>query len=143
MAAAYAVLADLYAYGLPLVACGSVSTATQQRILDGRNEYADTKMRARYKLPLQTPYPQSLIQNICMLAAWDVWMARGGNPVAGTDTQYETRGRLALAWFDDVERQRAHPDVIEATGGDTPAYPAPQVISKPLQGWYPGTGSDS
>lgn len=138
--AAYAVLADLYAYGLPLVACGSVSTATQQKILDGRNEYADGKMRARYKLPLRQPYPVDLVQNVCMLAAWDVWMARGGNPAAGTDLQYQTRGEMALKWFDDVERQRCHPNVLEANG-DAPNYPAPQVLSKPLQGWYPGSGS--
>lgn len=139
--AAYAVLANLYAFGISDVACGSVATATRQAILDARNSYADTKMRARYKLPLQTPYPLDLVQNICALAAWDLWMVRGGNPTAGTDAQYETRGQLALKWFDDVERQRAHPDVIEAEGGTEPGYAAPEVISKPLQGWYPGSGS--
>ena len=137
---AYAVLADLYVYGMPAVAMGSVSTATQQAILDGRNDYADDKMRARYRLPLQTPYPVSLKQNICMLAAWDILMARGYNPGAGADVNIANRGQMALDWFNDVERQRAHPNVIEASGGTDPGYPAPAVISKPLQGWYPGTG---
>lgn len=132
---AYATLADLYAYGIPLVACGSVSTAAQQKILDGRNDYADDKLRARYKLPLQAPYPVSLVQNICMLAAWDVWMARGGSPTAGVDAQYQTRGEMALKWFDDVERQRAHPNVVEDAGSSDPGYPAPLLVSKPLQGW--------
>ncbi len=135
----YAVLTDLYALGMPLVAMGSVSTATQQRCLDGRNNYADTKMRARYLLPLLPPYPDDLIQNICMLTAWDIWLIRGGNPTAGTDGQYQVRGQMALDWFNDVERQRAHPAVIESTGSD-PGYAAPLVISKALQGWYPGTG---
>ncbi len=137
--AAYATLADLYAFGLPLVAMGSVSVATQQRILDGRNGYADDKLRARYLLPLGTPYPTSLTQNVCMLAAWDVLMIRGYNPGAAADENIATRGQMALDWFNDVERQRAHPDVVEATS-PSPAYAAPQVISKPLQGWYPGTG---
>lgn len=136
----YATLTHLYAYGLPLVAMGSVLVATQQTILDGRNDYADDKMRARYRLPLQTPYPVSLIQNICMLAAWDIIMVRGYNPAAGADVNIAARGELAMKWFDDVERQRAHPNVVEASGGGNPGFAAPLTISKPLQGWYPGTG---
>ncbi len=133
--AAYAVLADLYAFGLPLVAMGSVSTAVQQRCLDGRNEYADDKMRARYKLPLQTPYPDSLKQAICQLSAWDVLVIRGYNPQSGADVSIRERADLALKWFDDVERQRAHPNVIEATGSDDPGYAAPLIISAHRQGW--------
>lgn len=140
MTAPYAVLADLYALGLPLTAMGSVTTAVQQRCLSARNDFADDKMRARYKLPLQTPYPDSLVQNICMLAAWDVLMIRGYNPGSAADVNIASRGEMAMKWFDDVERQRAHPNVIEAAGSDTPGYAAPAVISKPLQGWYPGTG---
>jgi len=136
---AYALLTDLYTYGMPLVAMGSVSRATQQAILDGRNDYADDKLRARYRLPLVAPIPLSLKQNICMLAAWDVLMVRGYNPAAAADANIATRGEMALKWFDDVERQRAHPNVVESGGGD-PSYAAPEVISKPLQGWYPGTG---
>lgn len=139
MTVAYATLADVYAFGLPLVAMGSVSTATQQRILDGRNEYADDKMRARYKLPLQTPYPVSLVQNICMIVAWDILMVRGYNPGAAADVNIATRGEMAMNWFNDVERQRAHPNVVEAAGSTDPGYAAPHVLSKPLQGWYPGS----
>jgi phage gp36-like protein len=131
----YASLSDLYAYGMPLVVMGSVSAATQQKLLDGRNDFADDKMRARYRLPLLTPYPVSLIQNICMLAAWDVMMVRGYNPGAGADINIEARGNMALKWFDDVERQRCHPDVRESTGPDMPGYAAPAVISSPRQGW--------
>lgn len=130
----YATLLDLYALGMPLTAMGSVSIATQQRCLDARNDYADDKLRARYKLPLQAPYPDSLKQNICMLAAWDIVMIRGYNPGAGADVNIAARGEMAQKWFDDVERQRAHPNVIEAGGAD-PGYPAPQIISKPQQGW--------
>ena len=139
MTVAYATLADLYALGMPLVAMGSVTVATQQRCLDARNDYADDKMRARYLLPLQAPYPDSLIQNICMLAAWDILMVRGYNPSAGADVNIASRGELAMKWFDDVERQRAHPNVIEAAGSGSPGYAAPLVLSKPRQGWYPGT----
>lgn len=139
MTVAYATLTDLYALGLPLVAMGSVPVATQQRCLDARNDYADDKFRARYKLPLLAPYPDSLKQNVCMLAAWDILMIRGYNPSAAADVNIATRGEMALKWFDDVERQRAHPNVIEAASPATPGYAAPLVISKALQGWYPGT----
>ncbi len=137
--AAYATLADLYAFGLPLVAMGSVLVTTQQRVLDARNDYADDKFRARYRLPLLEPYPESLKLNVCMLAAWDLLMIRGYNPSAAADVNIAARGEMALKWFDDVERQRAHPDVRESSGVDTPSYAAPLVISKALQGWYPGT----
>jgi phage gp36-like protein len=134
---AYAVLTDLYVYGMPLVAMGAVSTGAQQAILDGRNDFADDKLRARYKLPLQAPIPVSLKQNVCMLAAWDVLMVRGYNPAAGADVNIATRGQMALAWFNDVERQRAHPNVVEAGGPGDPQYAAPLVLSKPPQGWFP------
>jgi len=132
---AYATLTDLYAYGLPLVAMGSVSVGTQQTILDGRNDYADDKLRARYKLPLQAPYPVSLKQNICMLAAWDILVCRGYNPAAGADINIADRGAMAMKWFEDVERQRCHPNVIEDGGPETIGYEAPLVISKEQQGW--------
>lgn len=141
MTAPYATLTDLYRV-MPLVIMGTVSVGTQQAILDARNDYADDKMRARYKLPLQTPYPVSLVQHICQLAAWDIMRTRGFNPAAGADPIIQSQAEYAMKWFDDVERQRAHPNVIEAGGGTEPAYAAPQVISKPLQGWYPGTGSN-
>jgi phage gp36-like protein len=133
----YATLADLYVYGLPLNAMGTVSVAAQQAILDARNDFADDKLRARYRLPLVAPFPASLKQNVCMLAAWDVLMARGYNPASGSDVNIANRGEMALKWFDDVERQRCHPNVIEAGSPAGPGYEAPLTISKVLQGWYP------
>ncbi len=131
---AYAVLSDLYALGLPLVAMGSVSSAVQQKCLDARNEFADDKLRARYTLPIFTPYPQSLVQAVCHLAAWDILVIRGYNPQSGADVVIVDRANAALKWFDDVERQRAHPNVKDSAGGD-PSYAAPLIISKSKQGW--------
>lgn len=140
--AAYATLADVYKLGAPLVSMGQIPSATQQSCLDARNDFADDKFRARYRLPLQAPYPPSLILNICILTAWDIMNIRGYNPAAGADVNLANRAEAALKWFDDVERQRAHPNVIEAAGGTEPGYPAPEVISQPRQGWYPGTADD-
>ena len=135
MTIAYATLADLYAMGLPLVSMGSVSVAAQQRCLDARNDYADDKFRARYKLPLVAPYPDSLKRNICTLAAWDILVIRGYNPAAGADANIATRAQMSEKWFDDVERQRCHPNVIEAVNPDSPSYLAPWVLSKELKGY--------
>ncbi len=132
--AAYATLGDLYVI-MPLAFMGAVTTGRQQAMLSARNDYADDKLRARYLLPLQTPYPASLVQHICQLAAWDIARARGFNPAAGADVVIREQADLSFKWFDDVERQRAHPNVIEASGPDTVGYDAPKVISKPLQGW--------
>ncbi len=131
----YATLTDLYAYGMPAVAMGSVLVTTQQTILDARNDFADDKMRARYLLPLQQPYPVSLKMHICVLAAWDILNVRGTRPTNGAPEPLEERAKESAKWFDDVERQRAHPAVIEAAGGAGPGIPAPHLISKPLQGW--------
>lgn len=131
---AYATLADLYVV-MPVAIMGTVSTARQQAMLDARNDFADDKLRARYLLPLQTPYPPSLVQHICQLAAWDIARARGFNPAAGADVVIREQADLAFKWFDDVERQRAHPNVIEANGPDVIGYDAPKVTSKPRQGW--------
>lgn len=131
---AYAILADLYAYGLPLVAMGSVSTAVQQKCLDGRNDFADDKLRARYRLPLVAPIPVSLIQNICQITAWDVLVIRGYNPQSGADVSIRDRADLAFKWFDDVERQRCHPSVTES-GTASPGYAAPLIVSRTPQGW--------
>lgn len=134
MTAPYATLTDLYVV-MPLAIMGSVGVPQQQAFLDRRNDFADDKLRARYKLPLMTPYPPSLTHNVCLLAAWDCMRARGFNPAAGGDPIIQTQAEMALKWFDDVERQRAHPNVIEAGGGDAPYYLAPEVRSKPQQGW--------
>lgn len=139
MATAFAVLADVYALGAPLVAMGQVPIATQQRCLEARCEYADSKLRARFRYPLGSPYPADVIQAVCVLTAWDIINVRGYNPAAGADVNLAQRAELATKFLDDVERQRAHPNVIEASGGTEPGYAAPEVLSKPMQGWYPGT----
>jgi len=129
----YAVLSDLEMV-VPAAAISGISTTIRQRLLDARNQFADDKMRARYRLPLGTPYPESLTLNVAILTVFDCMNVRGYNPVAGQDANFALRAEMALKWFDDVERQRAHPNVIEAGGGDA-QYPAPKVISRPRQGW--------
>lgn len=139
--AAYALLADLQMV-MPTTAFSGIPTATTTAILNARNAFADDKMRARYRLPLAAPYPASLTQNICFLAAYDVMCFRGYNPQSGADQNIRARYLDAMKWFDDVERQRCHPAVTEAAAPGTTEYDAPLVLSKPRQGWEPGTADD-
>lgn len=137
---AYATLSGL-ATVLPSAAFSSVPVATQQAILDGRNAYADDKMRARYRLPL-TAWPVSITRAVLDMAAFDILCARGYNPGSAADQLVKYKYDCAVKYFDDVERQRTHPVVTEAAAPGTLEYDAPQVISQPRQGWGPGTGGD-
>ncbi len=138
MTTAYATLANLYTV-MPLTMMGNVAVATQQALLTARNAGADSYLRARYRLPAQTPYPPDLVLSICQLAAADIMRVRGFNPAAGADVIIMNSAENATKWLEGVERQRIHPALVEAVGSEDPGYAAPLVISKPIRGWYPGT----
>lgn len=130
---AYATLTDLHTYGLSAVACGNVTTGDQQVILDGRNAWADGKLRGRYQLPLLA-WDVDLRMMVAQLAAYDVMIRRGYNPAAGADVNVRLRYEDALKWFDGVERQNVHPNVT-ASPTASPHYNAPQVTTSTTRGW--------
>lgn len=129
----YAELADLYAYGISEVACGSVGPAVRQQQLDARNAWADGKLSGRFNLPLLA-WGLDLRMNVAQLAAYDVMVIRGFNPSAGADVNIRLRYQDAVAWFDSVQRQATHPVVTE-TARVSPAYDAPSVLTRPKRGW--------
>ncbi len=137
---AYALLADL-AMVLPAAAIASVPSATQQALLDARNAYADDKMRARYRLPLAS-WPVSITRAICEMAAFDILCFRGYNPGSAADQLVQYKFEQAMKYFDDVERQRAHPLVTEAAPPGSLEFDAPLVVSNPRLGWDPNTAGD-
>jgi phage gp36-like protein len=140
----YAIVSDFYRYGLPENALGAkVTPALIQAALDVRSAWADSKMAARYKLPLGTPYDLTIVMNICVLAAYDLMSFRGFNPEnGGADANIRLRAEDAIRWFNDVERQAAHPNVIEATS-PSPAIASPLVLSDPPRGWIRPFGGGS
>jgi hypothetical protein len=137
----YAALSDLYNV-MPVAMMGTVTTAQQQQALDDRSAYADSKMRARYALPLGLPYDRALVRAVCDLAAWDIICLRGYDPEGGSDRNFHDRAigedgkGGAQKLLDDVERQCAHFLVVEAIQ-PSPAYPAPLVLSNAQEGWIP------
>lgn len=131
--AAYAVIADL-ATVLPAAAFASVPTATQTKIVAGRCDYADAKMRARYRMPLLS-FDMSISRAVLDMSAFDILCVRGFDPGSASDQLVQFRYSEAVKFFDDVERQRAHPVVTEALAPGTAEYDAPLVLSDPRQGW--------
>lgn len=139
----YATVTDFYTYGLRKLVLGNTITEAQiQAALDVRSSFADTKFRARYKLPFQAPIDVTIVQSVCILTAYDLLVMRGFNPDNPADANIELRAKAALKWLDDVERQAAHPNVIEATS-PSPALAAPLILSDNPQGWIPTCGRGS
>ena len=134
---AYAALGDLVT-AMPATAFNTVLVTTQQACLDQANAYIDDKLRARYRLPLASWSP-SLTRAAVDIAMFNIMCVRGFNPAAGADINIRGRYDYAMRYLDDVERQRAHPIVVEASAPGTLEYDAPLVISKPRDGWIPGT----
>lgn len=138
---AYATLTDLLTV-LPAASIATIPNATRQAMIDARNAYADSKMRARYRLPLLA-VDESVKRAICDLTAFDMLCFRGFNPGSAADTTIQYKYEQAIKYFDDVERQRAHPLVVEAAAPGSLEYDAPLVISDARKGWEPGTGGDN
>ena len=143
MTTAYAVLADLANNGLPPSAYGNLKPVQLQAMLDARNSYASSKMGGRYSMPLLPPFDPMIVAAICHLTAKDALDMRGADPAHLDYRSIETRFLAAVKYFDDIQRQTAHPAVNESpapTSLQAAQYAAPLIVSQPLQGWIPGQG---
>lgn len=133
--------AELFKFGMNQTAAINIDPAVLQAEIDASCAWADSKMRARYPLPILGSvaggvgvFDPSIIMHICYHAAYNVMSARGYNPDGGSDTNYKTRYDMALDWFDGVERQRTHPDVTLSPTAP-PSYNLPTVTTAPKRGW--------
>lgn len=132
----YASPSDLVKYALPPQAVSAIPPSTLQAELDASSSHADDHLRGRGQLPLQTPYPLSLVINVCYHAAFNIMGTRGYNPAAGADALIRKRYEDAQAWFNGVQRQAIHPDFIfSAPPTQDPTYGFPQVQSDAPRGW--------
>lgn len=128
MANPYATIADLTNYGLPATALGTVTSQQQQDSLDSAAGTVDSYLRGRYALPLQAPIPVELTEATCKIAAWRILQVRGFNPQAPGDLAIQIGYSDSVSWLNKVQRQAAHPNVIQA-GGDGGAHEQPTVLS--------------
>lgn len=124
----YASIVDLTNYGLPQSALGTVTTQQQQDAVDSAAGTVDSYLRGRYALPLQSPIPVEITEATCRVAAWRIMSVRGFNPKSPGDVVIRDAYLDTVSWLNKVQRQAAHPNVIEATdtGG---AHNQPVVIS--------------
>lgn len=128
----YATIAELYTYGAPSVAFGSLSSDVLTNALTAASSIADGYMRSRYAMPLTT-WGSDLRQAVCKIAAYEVLSVRGYNPAAGADVNLLNRHLEAMAWLRAVSRGEVHLDVTPALA--TPSQGSAVVVSGTRRGW--------
>jgi phage gp36-like protein len=134
----YASIDDLYRFGLQPMSVQNVPMANLIAELEAASRYADSKMRARYSLPLLA-WDTTITMHVCRIAAYNILVTRGYNPEAGADVAITQRHQEALEFFDGVERQRTHPNVTQTANPSQPVD-LPQVITGVSRGWQSPTG---
>ena len=127
----YATLADLASSGLPPSALASISDADKQAALDDRSDYADTYIGDKAQLPLQTPYPRTLVRMVCFQAAWDLLCLRGFNPDNPADLNVQRRYEEAEKWYARVANGQARVNFKETQ----PPSLQPDVSTNCLRGY--------
>lgn len=123
----YASLQDLYTYGLPATALGSLSAATQQAALDAASVKIDEHIGARYALPLLS-WPSSFPEYAAKIAAYQLISVRGFNPASGADVNLRDRYLDAMRELKMIQNQQMHPNVTPSTG-QSPTYDQPTLLS--------------
>jgi hypothetical protein len=125
-------LTDLYTWGLPLAAMGTVNTTVQQQHLNAAIQKRNAAFRARYGASFDV---QDLAadQAVCQIAAASILTIRGYDPNKGSDQAIFVTSQTAEKWLADVQRQAAHPNVVVTpTSVD---LDAPSVISNQPSQW--------
>lgn len=107
----YAQLADLYRYGAPATAFGSISDADRQAGLDEASAKIDEFLGARYPLPLIS-WPTSITEFACRIATWNLLSVRGYNPALTGDSNIKDRYDDAIRQLTLIQKQQLHPNVV-------------------------------
>jgi phage gp36-like protein len=128
----YATLADLYAFGAPSSAFGSLTDAQRDAGLLAASVEADGYLRARGTLPL-TSYGSDLKEKVCHIATYSLLCRVGFNPDAGSDRNYLMRKESAITWLRMIAKGEVTPEVTFSTAYATGSQP--QVRSKTLRGF--------
>jgi phage gp36-like protein len=134
----YATIQDLQQSGLPPGALGSVPLTTQQAALDNASSEVDGYLGDSYTLPLQTPYPRILVQQVCAIASWHLLCLRGFNPTNAGDAVVRQRWVDAQAWLVRVANKQVS---LRVAQGSPPSV-QPDISSNLPRGYGGGPGSD-
>ncbi len=128
-----ATLANLYAYGAPSSAFGSLSDPQRQAGLDGAAQVFLGFAASRGNLPL-VGWGSDVIQSICHVATYDLLARVGFNPNDGADVNYVTRKDDAIKWWSRFSKgEVTPPSILFSTAKSIGSFP--KVTSRPIRGW--------
>lgn len=125
---AYATTTDLTNAGLPAQSIQPLTAAQISAALQGASDFADTFLRARYTLPLLS-WDSSLTEAVAKIAALRLLRIRGYSPTSTADQRFQQGHDEAVAWLNMVQRQQAHPLVVQSASTTTATIAQPTVIS--------------
>lgn len=130
----YASIDDFLTSGVPTGGLDSIDKSVWNQMLIKASSFADSFIGDKYTLPLSRPYPGSLVDAVCQVAAWRLMCLRGYNPaVAGGSSDGIIRqGFLdARDWLIRVANGQAALTVIQAI----PESLQPDVVSASPRGY--------
>ena len=135
----YAALPDLYTHGAPEKAFGQLEEYQKNNAIIAASSVVDSFLRGRYSLPL-LDWDIAITEATCRIAAYNLLVARGYNPAAGSDPNILDRYNQAMMWLEKVQKQQAHPNIV-AQPDNSPNYDQPTVITSSVVNL--GTGATS
>jgi hypothetical protein len=125
---------DFYALGLPHAAIGTTDPPDLlTSCLLAASSQVTSRVPPRYKFPLRAPYPESLKQAVCAIAALKFLQQRGFDPDDPADKEVEDAHDEALAWLEGIATDETIPDWIDATPSVDDV--APDVFTNDMRGW--------
>jgi phage gp36-like protein len=116
----YATSTDFSKHGLPPQALEGF-TGDIDDLLKKASAKFNTYARGRYKVPLTAPYPDEVIEAVCVLAAYQVMTVRGYDPNNDADRAIEDRYRDLTGrpgqkgWLQDLAQGRVNLDIAADT----------------------------
>lgn len=128
---AYCGPSDLVTVGWTANAQGQLTAAQINGACQNASDFADGFFRARYGVgscPLQM-WDSSITLAVAKVAVWYLICIRGFNPNASADQNFRTQYNDAVAFFNSVQRQQAHPLVTPQGSNTNPGAQQPQLIS--------------
>lgn len=125
-------LDDLYTYGAPSRAFGTLTDAQRTAGIQASFDEAMTYFASRGNLPLLS-WDNTTARMVCQIAAYDLMCMAGFNPNQGADANYVDRAAAARVWLSKVASGSVTPQVTFSTAKAVGSFP--QVISKPQRGF--------
>lgn len=137
----YATIEDFLNAGLPTGALASLDKSVWNQALIRASSFADSFLGDKYTLPLTPPYPPSLVDAVCQIAAWRLLCLRGFSQDNPGDQVVRQGFEDAREWLVRVANDQASLTVVQAI----PDAIDPDVVSATPRGYGDicGTGRAS